>query len=404
MKLLKNIFLFIFKVVLIAALLVGSVIFWGFTVFIQTPGSLFHSEPMPVYRVIFDLVFLLPLNIALIVLAAVLLSRIGAEKNAPQKGFWRKAAQPAAIIVSSIALCSLYFLKDTIEYKATDILVNVYVGQADEIISYENSGDVNERLFDTQIKRSSVLLDYDRMTATFLYRLSWDHYKRVELFENAFVPDESHILQFRNPLKDGGELKVYYDMYNGDSLRPSIRSCAVTVERDGKIFGAHFEPEQMDFESCMERVYALEDSGLEALKYHENEMLPYTGGIQSDTVFIDYDNKKLHFVYLDASGFGVRRACCDEFDLTETDKVENVFLQAEYTLKNGAKLYAYGRENYTKYAGDPIMNWETEKTDGMVLEYGGKLYVTEINSLNRYRFDFLHSTGAVKVCRGWSIG
>lgn len=404
MKVLKNVLLFILKSVLIAGMLIVSLWCWWFLILIQSSGSLFHREPIPVYWLVIDCLYLLPFNIMLIVLAAVLLSRIGADKNAPKKSFWRKAAQPAAIIAASAALCSLYFLKDTIEYKATDALVNVYVRQADEIISYENSGDVNERLFDTQIKRSSVLLDYDRMTATFLYRLSWDHYKRVELFENAFVPDDGHILQFKNPLKDGGELRVYYDINNGDSLRPSIRSCAVTVERDGKIFGAHFEPEDIDFESCLESIYALEDSGLEALKYHENEMLPYTGGIQSDTVFIDYDNKKLHFVYIDDSGFGIRRARCDEFDLTETDKVENVFLQAEYDLENGAKLYAYGNENYTKYAGDPILKWQTAKTDGLVLEYDGMLYVTEINSLNSYRFDFLHSTGAVKVCKEWSIG
>lgn len=403
MKVLKKILLFIFSSAVIAVMICFSVYAWGFIILIQS-GSLFSPEP-PVYWLVFDYALLLPFNISLIVLAAILLSRIGADKSDGKKSFWRKAAQPAAVIAAAVVVCVLYSLKDTIKYKATDALVNTYVGQADEIICYENSGDMYvDGMFDTNIKRSSMLLDYDRMTVTFMYRVSGDRYKRVELFENGFVPDDVHILQFRNPLKDGGEIMVYYDKNNGDSLRPSIRSCAVTVERDGKIFGAHFEPENIDFESCLEDIYALESMGLETLTYHDNELLPYSGGVKSDTVFIDYENKKLHFVYFNDSGFGVARVCCDEFEMTETDRVENVFLQAEYDLENGGKLYAYGNENYTKYAYNTVLKWQTAKTDGLVLEYDGKLYRADINTLNGHHYDFLHSMGAVKVCKEWSIG
>lgn len=94
----------------------------------------------------------------------------------------------------------------------------------------------------------------------------------------------------------------------------------------------------------------------------------------------------------------------DEVDLTETDKVENVFLQAEYALENGGKLYAYGNEDYTKYAHNTVLKWQTAKTDGVVLEYDGKLYRAEVNSTNKQRFDFLHSAVAVKVCKRWRIG
>ncbi len=403
MKALKKILLFILSSAVIAVMICFSVYAWGFLTFLQA-GSLFRQKP-PVYWLVFDYAFLLPFNICLIVLAAILLSRIGTDKSDGKKSFWRMAAKPAAVIASAVAVCVLYLYKDTIEYKMTDALVNTYVRQADEIICYENSGNLyGDGMFDTDIKRSSMLLDYDRMTVTFMYRVSRDQYKRVELFENGFVPDDGHILQFRNPLKDGGEVRVYYDRNNGDSLRPSIRSCAVTVERDGKTFGAHFEPENIDFESCLEDIYAFESRGLETLTYHDNELLPYSGGVKSDTVFIDYENKKLYFVYFDDSGFGIARVCCDEFEMTETNRVENVFLQAEYDLENGGKLYAYGNEDYTKYAYDTVLKWQTAKTDGLILEYDGKLYRVDINTLNGHRYDFLHSTGAVKVCKGWSIG
>ncbi len=407
MKVLKNILRFILCTTVIAALLLVSCIGWGFLVLIQTPGGLFSPSPIPLFWKIFDLAILLPINIGLIVLATVLLSRIGADKTTEKKSFWRKAARPAAIIAVSVVISSFILMKDTIkseiEYKIENDLVNDYVEQADEIVPYENSGDLNDGLFDTQLNRSSALLDYDRMTVTFLYTGSWDRYNRVELLENGFVPDDSHILQFKNPLKDGGEFRVYYDKKYDARIRPSVCSCAVTVERNGKVYGAHFEPVDMEFESCLEDVYTLEERGLEALPYHTNEMLPYAGGIKSDTIFIDYENKKLHLVYVDDSGFRVRRVCCDEIDLTETDKVEGVFLQAEFELESGGKLYAYGNENYTKYVGDPILEWRTKNTDGLVIEYDGKLYCTEINT-NRNLYDFLHSTGAVKVCKGWGIG
>ncbi len=408
MKALKNILRFILSSVVITGLLVVSCLGWGLLVWIQTPGGLFDPAPIPLYWKVFDLAILLPINIGLIVLAAVLLSRIGADKTAEKKSFWRKAAQPAAVIAVSVVICLAFLMKDTIisniKYKIENDLVNAYVKQADEIVFYENSGDVNGRLFDTQFNRSSALLDYDNMTVTLLYTVDLDQYYRVELAVNGFVPDDSHILQFKNPLEDGGEIRVYYDKNNGDSLRPSIRSCAVTVEQGGKVYGAHFEPVRLEFESCLEDVYALEERELEALPYHTNEMLPYAGGIKSDTMFIDYENKKLNLVYVDDSGFGVRRVCCDEIDLVETNKVEGVFLQAEFELESGGKLYAYGNENYTKYVGDPILEWQTEKTDGLVLDYDGKLYCAKINTLNGNRYDFLHSTGAVKTCRGWGIG
>ena len=45
-----------------------------------------------------------------------------------------------------------------------------------------------------------------------------------------------------------------------------------------------------------------------------------------------------------------------------------------YDLENGGKLYAYGNEDYTKYAYDTVLKWQTAKTDGLILEYDGKLY------------------------------
>ncbi len=407
MKVLKKILLFIFSAAVIAVIIGFSVYAWGFIVLFQS-GSIFRPKP-PVYWMVFDYMFLLPFNISLIVLAAILLSRIGEDKSTAEKSLpkrtAKRAVKSAAVIALAVGAVVLYSYKDTIEYKMTDAKVNAYVRQADEIICYENSGDkYMDGMFDTDIKRTSMLLDYDGMTVTFLYRMSGDIYKRVELSEGGFVPDEDHILQFKNPLEDGGEVRVYYDKNNGDSRRPSIRSCAVTVEHNGKVFGAHFVPENLDFESCLESIYALEDSGLETLIYHDNELLPYTGGVKSETLFIDYDNKKLHFVYFNDSGFGVPRVCCYEYELTETDKVENVYLQAEYTLESGTKLYAYGNEDYTKYAYDTVLKWQTATTDGLVLEYDGKLYRVDINTLNGHHYDFLHSTGAVKFCRRWSIG
>lgn len=396
MKKLKNVLLFIPKSAIIAALILGSAVGWGFLLFSQTPGGLFNKQPLPLYLKLIDLLIILPLNIAVIVITAVFLAWLGTsktEKTSP----WKKIAHPAAIIAAAVVICVPVFLIDSIEEKYEEISVKADVAQADEIISYENSGNLyGDALFDSEIYRASMLLNYDEMTITFLYRMSYDCVKQVQLIENGFIPNEDHILQFKNPLRDGDEVRVYYDR-NGDksSLRPSFKTCAVTVEHSGKFYGVHFDPEPMEFESCLDDIYALEEKGLETVIYRKNELLPYAGNVKSDTMFLDPENKKLYLVYLDTPGFGVPNICLDEFDLAETDKIENVFIQAEFELESGNKLYAFGNEDYTRYANDPILKWQLQKTNGLALKYKNKLYVTTFNT-NRQYYDFLHSTGAVK--------
>ncbi len=79
MKALKKILLFILSSAVIAVMICFSVYAWGFLTFLQA-GSLFRPKP-PVYWLVFDYAFLLPFNICLIVLAAILLSRIGTDKS-----------------------------------------------------------------------------------------------------------------------------------------------------------------------------------------------------------------------------------------------------------------------------------------------------------------------------------
>lgn len=384
MKILKNVLLFILKVAVIAGMLYFSVLFWLILLF-STPWLLW---------------VILPLNIALIVFFAVLLSRIGTSKNAEKPPLWKRIVHPAAIIASAAAIVTLIVAKDLIKEKLTDITVNLYAWQADELITYENSGNqyipsLYDSLFDTKIRRDSMLLDYDKMTVTFLYRMDGDHKKRVRLYENSFVPNDDHILQFKNPLRDGGEVKIYYDKNGGgSSLRPSFRTCAVTVEHSGKVYGAHFDPEPMRFESCLEDIYALEEKDLETVAYHENEMPSYAGNVKSDTIFLDPENDKLYIVHAVAPGFDFARVCVDEFDLIKTDKIKNVYIQAEFELKNGNKLYACTSDDYTKYANDPALNWVTKTNDYMALKYDGKLYETEFR-INIHEYDFLNSIGAV---------
>lgn len=342
-----------------------------------------------------------------VIAASVFLSRIGAgrddkSENSEKPPRWKKILRPAGIIdpvviiVAAVVICAPILTKDVIGGKNEVRSVKADVAGADEIVTYENSGDLyGDPMFDTDIYRDSMLLDYDKMTVTFLYRMNYCDYKQVQLTEDGFLPDENHILQFKQPLRDGGEVRVYYDK-NGDgtSLRPSFKTCAVTVENDGKVYGAHFDSEPLGFESCLDDLYALEERGLETKVYRNNELPSYAGNVKSDTLFFDPENRRIYSVYLDTSGFGVANVRLEEWELVETEKIENVFIQAEFDLQNGNKLYAYGNEDYTEYASDPILKWQLTITDGLALKYNGKLYKTEFG-VNRNRHDFMHSTGAV---------
>lgn len=407
MKKLKSVIIFLVSAFIIAVLLVFSYYFWGTLLFVQTPGGLFNKGHLPLAAKLVDLLVILPANLGLIFLTAYGLSRIGRKNNREEKitltkqpqafskkAAWKKAAVPCAGIALAAVFSFVYLNKYAIGAKIDEISVNGLVKNADEIITYENTGDLYVRFFDTDIKKGTALIDYDKMTVTFIYNMSWAQYKTVQLAENGFIPRSKHTLQFKNPLNEGGEIRVYCDNNDG-SFNLGFKSCAVTVDHEGKSYGAEFEPEPMCFESCLAELYVLEDSDLERITYHDNEMFPYTGNVKSDTLFIDYENKKLYFVYTHDSGLDNKAVYISEEDFTEVNSVENVYIQAEYDLQNGGKLYAYGKEDYARKASDPILNWETEKTDGIVLKYGGKLYETKINVTSKC-YDFMHSTGAKK--------
>ncbi len=409
MKKLKSVLLFLLSSLIISALLIFSYYGWGVLLFVQRPGGLFNKGDLPLAAKLVDLFLILPLNIGIILLTAYGLSRIGKGKKkaeeipqtspeappqqikASKKFSWKKIIVPCCSIALAMVLGFLYLNKYWIDAKIESLSVNRLVNNADEIIPYENTGDLYTCLFDTDISKGTALIDYDKMTVTFMYHMSGDQYKTVQLKENGFIPRSKHTLQFKNPLKDGGEIRVYYD--NEDTeFNAGFKSCAVSLDYEGKSYGAEFEPEAMQLESCLDTLYQLDESDLERITYHDNEMFPYTGNIKADTLFIDYENKKLYLVYTHDSGLDNKAVYISEEDLEEVSEVKDVYLQAEYDLKNGGKLYAYGKEDYTLKASDPILNWETEKTDGIVLKYGGKLYEAEINA-TRNHYDFLHSTG-----------
>ncbi|MCM1298858.1 MAG: hypothetical protein NC203_09545 [Firmicutes bacterium] len=409
MKKSKQVLLFLLSVLIISVMILLSCEGWGILLFIQRPGGLFNKGDLPLAAKLADLFLILPVNIGIIFLTAYGLSRIG--KGKAKNGEAAPQGKPAAkkfsgknLIAPSVSVAAAMVLIFTIrfidynkpEIKAAvkNVSVTVLVNNADEIITYDNSGNIYSPFFNTDIRKSSALIDYDKMTVTFMYKMSGDRYKTVQLAENGFIPRTKHTLQFKNPLNEGGEIRVYYD--NTDkTFNDGFKSCAVSLDYNGKSYGAEFEPEPMDFDSCLDDLYRLDDSSLERIVYHDNEMFPYTGNISSDTLFIDYENKKLYLIYTHDSGLNNKSVYISEKNLEEVTEVKDVYLQAEYDLENGGKLYAYGSEDYTLKAADPVLKWETQKTDGLVLKYGDKLYCAKINTTSDY-FDFLHSTGAKK--------
>lgn len=412
MKKLKSVLLFLLSSLIISALLVFSYYGWGFLLFVQRPGGLFNKGDLPLVAKLVDLFLILPLNIDIILLTAYGLSRIGKGKKkaevipqtdrevtpqqikASKKFSWKRIIAPSCSIALAMVFSFFYLNKYLIEAKIENLSVNSLVNSADEIIPYENTGNLYPRLFDTDISRGTAHIDYDKMTVTFMYHMDGAQYKTVQLTENGFIPRNKHTLQFKNPLKDGGEIRVYFDNKDTEN-RAGFKSCAVSLDHEGKSYGTEFEPEPMQLESCLDTLYQLDESDLERIVYHDNEMFPYTGNIKSDTLFIDYENKKLYLVYTHDSGLDNKAVYISEENLEKVSEVKGVYLQAEYDLKYGGKLYAYGKEDYNLKASDPILNWETEKTDGIVLKYGGSLYEAKINTTSEY-YDFLHSTGVKK--------
>ena len=192
--------------------------------------------------------------VTLLVAAAYLyfaawLSRIGVSMPLD---FKQKIKLFLKLIIPTACIITLYCVLPSLEYEFENQLAQYYYNQADEIICYQNTSDTYDHLMSTPLNQSSALLNYDKMSVTFIYQMSFDQCKHYKLEKADVNPFENLPIQFQASLNSPAKtITTYYDPNSSSSdSNPSKRfTRGVLIEMlDGTLWKADIDNELLDIE------------------------------------------------------------------------------------------------------------------------------------------------------------
>gem|GEM_PF-5519510 len=235
------------------------------------------------------------------------------EKTEPEKCFYNHkilyktiftffSAVPVIIFLGTVGYSAVSAANTKIQNTTDKNNASEYLQNADEVITYQNSGDYyGDSILSTGLKESTILINYDEKRVSFVYRGYYDegNLKTFILQPCTDIPKDElqYICKLNSP---GKELKTYSD--------PSVfryNSTCVTVEmQDGSLWYADMGGEFYNFEYAANAkiVKALEKAD-EVLEYGKNlpeegdEFPPYTIGVTHNTFCLDHSDMTGNIIY-----------------------------------------------------------------------------------------------------------
>ena len=339
------------KVILMFGILVAAATGWIFLVSVQYGGGS-GSAPAP-WVIILDWIFMLA-TFVLYIFLCVKISRLGTEKPEKSDSFWKKAKQPLLIIVPVILMAMGYMLIDPAMDLIAGLRAKYAVRTADEIIEYQNDHayGVNGGIFNTGIKRDSIVINYDKKTVSFIFSSGYERrvFKKFVLKKGEIDPKQH--LQYIAKLSSPGKT---FSTYNNGEASSSSLTTGIRIEmEDGSVYSAEFETE---FLAMLDHTWIgimnVQENADIVINYGRNSLKENYFGIESNTLFIDTDTNTFSVLYGDKLSVS-----CSTFELVPTDRVEDIYLQAKIDLDIGT-FYTYTGKIYDEQRKD--------RTDGMIL-------------------------------------
>lgn len=409
----KRFLIWLGKVALMTALLLAA----GFGCFCV---MLRHGLGFGTYISNFDILIDIVLCLAIFVLCifiCVKISRFGTEKSDSSAGFWKKAKQPLITIIPAVAIAACICVVGPIIYDAmwdkryaereiarqeaherNTIIARETVQNADEIVVYGSGGEIfieenGEKIpyspFGSGVYQPSAAINYAEKTVSLIFH-STDYYNgdmsdelNVFVLESGENIDTQEHLTFMAELSSPGKSFSVYRLHVGEyGNHTGIR---LEME-DGSVYSKDVSlnpPSSYKFDGLYNDFMKASETADEIIPYGENVMPKNLFGLESNTMYIDYDNNTLYIFYQ----YGNRIYCYDVI-LEKTEKVicedwlDNFYLQAKINLESGGTLYTFTTGNYIESAKD--------KTDGFALyTKDGELY--SYSRIMGYELDFYHS-------------
>lgn len=340
----KKIFLFIAKLAVMLALLAGAAYAALFIAF--------ASGSLPLFFVIMAVI-----AVGFIAFG-VWLSRLGTEKPPKDAPFLKKARQPFLLFAATAAVTALYAAFPEIADGIEKARAKAWVKAADEIVCYQNNGDITATIMNTGLYRSSAAIDYSKMTVSFIYTDTFAEAERVRLKRTGSLPVSN--IQFKAELSDPG--KTFYTYHKSDDY---FATSGIGIETaDGDLYYAAVDNKDLDFDGISGKIAdALEAADL-VFPYGRKPLPALAMGLETDSVLVDLDGQTLSVVYRSSGGF---REVTDQdyeyFSISEIPlkKVEkDVYPVEQHTEEcNGYKLYGY-KETEPE-------DWNADRSDGFIL-------------------------------------
>ncbi len=303
-------------------------------------------------------VLILAAAAAIYITLGVLIFRFGrkkqsAQENAPQdKAKDRKSAVKQGVIffAASAAVIVLILSKGFIFEKIERFRARQAFKNAEETVRYQNDRDTCVNIMTTPLNKNSVLIDYDTMTVTFIYYISYEKMDQVHLrkYSDKDIKDP---VQFKYELSGKGTMLTVY----GD-----WRTSGVSVETaDGDFWYSDLKNEYMGFDRTVYQLAAeVENNADEAVEYAAEYSEPfdmYGTEIVRSTAGIDYDTMKLYLVYgSDGVVYG------DTITMQKDGAMPEGMITAEIPFTRGT-LYAYS-------ADSSCFEENSGRCDGLVFE------------------------------------
>lgn len=337
----KKIILFIVKLAVMLALVAGAAYVALFIAF--------ASGSLPLFWVI-----MAAIAVGFIAFG-VWLSRLGTEKPPKDAPFLKKARQPFLLLAATAAAAALYGAYPEIADSIKEARAKSWVNAADEIVCYQNSGDIYVTIMNTGLYQSSAAIDYSKMCIAFIYTDTFDEAERVHLRRTGSLPVGN--IQFKAELSDPG--KTFYTYHKSDDYR--ITSGVGIEMADGDLYYAAVD-KYLDFDGISGEIAdALKTADL-VFPYGKKPLPALAMGLETDSVLVDLDGLTLNVVYRSTGGFP-ENLDYEYFFVSEIPlkKISNdVYPVKQHTEEcNGYKLYGY-RESKP---GD----WDGDRSDGFIL-------------------------------------
>lgn len=332
-----------------AALLCGMVVGWFIIVFSMSDG-LFGGGPSMMEFVIFLLIT--AAAAAAYIFLGVKLSRVGNTRPEKTDSFRKKAKQPLLVLIPSIALAVLVFAFPSLQYNFEEFITakkaQKAVKNAEEIIQYEQGGNIyGSTIYDTSVNMDSVLIDYDSKTVTFLFRGSLEQCIQVKLQSGGLHGEQN--FQYGTKLDSPG--KTFTTFYSKEGYEHLTSGILLEME-NGTVYSAELDNEYLGLSDYpWGKIKTVLETSDISIPYGNTFPDNYFE-IEKSTLFLDTKTNTVSVAYCDEGRVG-----CNSYELQKTDKVEDIYLQAEIPLDGGRIIYAYTN----------CLHDKKDRTDGLVL-------------------------------------